>query len=647
MRWFLDHKLIFLSIPTVIVVLGLAIWLGAGAVLGWMPDGVKKSSTYSSLVHTFPGLGKEFMPDLDEGSYLYMPTTMPHASIGEALDVLQKQDMGFSAIPEIESAVGKLGRAETPLDPAPVSMIETVINYLSEYVTDDDGQDVRFRYDPEATDLMRNVAGEPLPAADGEPYTVQGSYSWDEQGALIPDEDGMPFRQWRQPLDLALNDDREAWQGIRDPADIWDEILVAGEILGTTSAPKLQPIAARIVMLQSGMRAPMGLKVKGPDLETIDRFGLDVERLLKEVPSVKASAVIADRIVGKPYLEIDIDREAIARYGVHIRKVQQVIEVAIGGMPLTTTVEGRERYPVRVRYPRELRDTLEGLEKILVPGMGGQQIPMSQLATIRYLRGPQVIKSEDTFLIGYVLFDKQPEFAEVDVVEACQEFLAAKIASGELILPAGVSYEFAGSYQNQLRAAKTLSLVLPLALFLIFLILYFQFKTVPTTLLVFSGIAVAWAGGFILIWLYGQDWFLNVDLFGKNLRDLFQVSPLNLSVAVWVGFLALFGIASDDGVVMTTYLRQAFASATPETVGEIRAAVIEAGCRRIRPCLITTATTMLALLPVLTSTGRGADIMIPMAIPSFGGMLIALITLFVVPVLYCLIQEVGLRRKGR
>ena len=272
---------------------------------------------------------------------------------------------------------------------------------------------------------------------------------------------------------------------------------------------------------------------------------------------------------------------------------------------------------------------------------------MSQLATIRYLRGPQVIKSEDTFLIGYVLFDKQPEFAEVDVVEACQEFLAAKIASGELILPAGVSYEFAGSYQNQLRAAKTLSLVLPLALFLIFLILYFQFKTVPTTLLVFSGIAVAWAGGFILIWLYGQDWFLNVDLFGKNLRDLFQVSPLNLSVAVWVGFLALFGIASDDGVVMTTYLRQAFASATPETVGEIRAAVIEAGCRRIRPCLITTATTMLALLPVLTSTGRGADIMIPMAIPSFGGMLIALITLFVVPVLYCLIQEVGLRRKGR
>ncbi len=647
LRWFLDHKLIFLSIPTVIVVLGLAIWLGAGAVLGWMPDGVKKSSTYSSLVHTFPGLGKEFMPDLDEGSYLYMPTTMPHASIGEALDVLQKQDMGFSAIPEIESAVGKLGRAETPLDPAPVSMIETVINYLSEYVTDDDGHDVRFRYDPEATDLMRNVAGEPLPAADGEPYTVQGSYSWDEQGALIPDEDGMPFRQWRQPLDLALNDDREAWQGIRDPADIWDEILVAGEILGTTSAPKLQPIAARIVMLQSGMRAPMGLKVKGPDLETIDRFGLDVERLLKEVPSVKASAVIADRIVGKPYLEIDIDREAIARYGVHIRKVQQVIEVAIGGMPLTTTVEGRERYPVRVRYPRELRDTLEGLEKILVPGMGGQQIPMSQLATIRYLRGPQVIKSEDTFLIGYVLFDKQPEFAEVDVVEACQEFLAAKIASGELILPAGVSYEFAGSYQNQLRAAKTLSLVLPLALFLIFLILYFQFKTVPTTLLVFSGIAVAWAGGFILIWLYGQDWFLNVDLFGKNLRDLFQVSPLNLSVAVWVGFLALFGIASDDGVVMTTYLRQAFASATPETVGEIRAAVIEAGCRRIRPCLITTATTMLALLPVLTSTGRGADIMIPMAIPSFGGMLIALITLFVVPVLYCLIQEVGLRRKGR
>ncbi|MFT5130856.1 MAG: Cu(I)/Ag(I) efflux system membrane protein CusA/SilA [Rhodothermales bacterium] len=612
LRWFLAHKLVFLSLPATLVVCGVLVW---------------------------SGLGKEFMPDLDEGSFLFMPTTMPHASIGESLDVLQKQDMGFSAIPEIESAVGKLGRAETPLDPAPVSMIETVINYHSEY-------EGSYRYDAKATDLMRDRAGTALLAPDGQTYTVRGSYARDESGALIPDDDGMPFRQWRLPLDPELNPNREAWPGIRNPDDIWDAIIAAGEIPGTTSAPKLQPIAARIVMLQSGMRAPMGLKVKGPDLDTIERFGMELEALLKQVPSVKADTVVADRIVGKPYLEIDIDRKAIARYGVSISKVQQVIEVGIGGMPLTTTVEGRERYPVRVRYQRERRDSIEDLENILVPGMGGQQIPMRQIANIRYLRGPQVIKSEDTFLLGYVLFDKHAGRAEVDVVEDCQAFLKARIASGELIVPAGVSYEFAGSYENQLRASKTLAVVLPVALFLIFLILYFQFKTVPTTLLVFSGIIVAWAGGFVLIGLYGQTWFMDIDLLGVNLRELFQIQPLNLSVAVWVGFLALFGIATDDGVVMTTYLQQRFADSAPSDVASVREAVVEAGCRRVRPCLITTATTILALLPVLTSTGRGADIMVPMAIPSFGGMLLALLSMFVVPVLYCSLQERRLGRKS-
>jgi Cu(I)/Ag(I) efflux system membrane protein CusA/SilA len=208
------------------------------------------------------------MPPLDEGSYLYMPTTMPHASIGECLDVLQKQDMAFQSIPEIESVVGKIGRVESPLDPAPISMVETVINYKSKYKTDKDGR-------------------------------------------LVLDENGKAIRQWRER--------------INSPDDIWDEIIKAGQVPGTTSAPKLQPIMARIVMLQSGMRAPMGVKVKGPDLESIERVGLEIERYLKEVSSVEPTMVIADRIVGKPYLEIDIDREAIARYGVMIRQVQDVI----------------------------------------------------------------------------------------------------------------------------------------------------------------------------------------------------------------------------------------------------------------------------------------------------------------------------------
>jgi Cu(I)/Ag(I) efflux system membrane protein CusA/SilA len=578
------------------------VWLGFGRVFFFVPEGLKTNRLWYAGVHSFPGLGKEFMPPLDEGSFLYMPTTMPHASIGECLDILQKQDVAFQAIPEIDSVVGKIGRVESPLDPAPISMIETIINYKSEYITDKDGHHIRFRYDKKT-----------------------GTYPLDEKGELIPDRYGRPKRQWRDE--------------IKNPDDIWDEIVKAGQIPGTTSAPKLQPIATRIVMLQSGMRAPMGVKVKGPDLDTIDRVGLEIERFLKEVPSVEPAAVIADRIVGKPYIEIDIDRDAIARYGIMIRQVQDVIEVAIGGRRITTTVEGRERYSVRVRYARELRDQIESLGKILVPSADGAQIPIIQLAEIRYVRGPQAIKSEDTFLIGYVLFDMKDGHAEVDVVEDCKRYLQAKIDSGEFVIPKGVSYTFAGSYENQIRAAKTLSIVVPLALFIIFIILYLQFKSTSTSLLVFSGIVVAWSGGFLMIWLYSQDWFLDFGVFGVNMRELFQVHPINLSVAIWVGFLALFGIASDDGVVMCTYLKQSFQNKTPDNIDQTRQIVIEAGMRRIRPCLMTTATTILALIPVLTSTGRGSDIMVPMAIPSFGGMTIEILTMLVVPVLYCWIKE--------
>jgi Cu(I)/Ag(I) efflux system membrane protein CusA/SilA len=527
--WCLKHKAVFLSVPLMLVLLGGAIWLGFDGLFGWLPEPVKKTRPIQYLAYKFPGLGKEFMPPLDEGSFLWMPTTMTHASIGEALDILQKQDMAFQSIPEIESVVGKLGRAETPLDPAPISMIETVINYKPEYKTDKAGRRMRFRYDEKADDFVR-----------------------DENGELIPDSSGRPYRHWRDH--------------IKGPEDIWKEIVKAAKIPGTTSAPKLQPIAARIVMLQSGMRAPMGVKVKGPSLELIENVGLQVERFLKEVPSVEASAVVADRIVGKPYLEIVPDRTALARYGVPIRRFQDVVEVAIGGRKITTTVEGRERFPVRVRYQRELRDSIEAMDRILVPGAGGTQIPIMEVAEIRYVRGPQVIKSEDTFLVGYVVFDKKPGYAEVDVVEQCQAYLQKKINSGEFALPRGVSYTFAGSYENQLRAAKTLSIILPLALFVIFMIIYFQFRSVSTTLLVFSGIFVAWCGGFLLIWLYGQPWFLDFSVFGVPMRGLFQIHTINMSVAVWVGFLALFGIATDNGVIQSTYLGQVFRERQPQSI---------------------------------------------------------------------------------
>ncbi|WP_415717475.1 efflux RND transporter permease subunit [Maridesulfovibrio sp.] len=642
--WCLNHKLLFLSLPTFIVALGLSIWLGFANLTGFLPEAVKSSSPYVKLAHVFPGLGKEFMPDLDEGAFLFMPTTMPHASIGEAMDVLRKQDMMIQSIPEVESAVGKLGRAETPLDPAPISMIETVINYKSEYMVDQSGERLRFKFDPDQKDFFRNVAGELVPANDGYPYLVQGYFERDDNGKLIPDPDGKPFRIWRPALNPGLNPDRKSWKGITSPNDIWDEIVKAAEVPGVTSAPKLQPIAARIVMLQSGMRAPMGIKVKGPDLQTLEKVALDLERLLKQVGSVQPEAVIADRIVGKPYLEIVIDREAIARHGVMLSQVQDVIEVAVGGKVVTTTVEGRERYPVRVRYLRELRDNIDAIGNILVSAPGGEQIPLSQLTEIKYVRGPQVIKSEDTFLVGYVLFDKRPGFAEVDVVEQAQSFLDSKIKSGELVIPAGVSYEFAGSYENQIRAQKKLAVILPLALLFIVLILYLQFKSMATTMMVFSGIFVAWSGGFLMIWLYGQPWFMNFTMFGTDMRELFQVSPINLSVAIWVGFLALFGIASDDGVIMATYLDESKKDRKMNSITEIRHAIVYGAQRRIRPALMTSATTILALLPILTSTGRGSDIMVPMAIPSFGGMTIAILTVFVVPVLYCGVEEMKIRK---
>ena len=598
LRWCLDNKLLFLSVPTAIVIAGFFI---------------------------MKNTGKEFMPSLNEGSFLLMPTSMPHSGVEENKRVLQQLDMAVASIPEIETVVGKAGRTESALDPAPLSMYENMIQYKPEYMLNENG--VRQRYKINDDGFFELKDGRLVSNPNNSENII---FSTIKRSQLIEDDDGEYYRNWRPQIE--------------SPDDIWNEIVRVTKLPGVTSAPKLQPIETRLVMLQTGMRAPMGIKVKGQDLKQIEAFGVQLENIIKDAEGVKKEAVFADRIVGKPYLLIDIDREKIARYGISIQDVQDVLKVAVGGMVLTQTVEGRERYGVRVRYPRELRANPTDLQQIYVPVEKGSPVPLSELATIRYEQGPQVIKSEDTFLVGYVLFDKMDGFAEVNVVENAQALIQEKIDSGELIVPKGINYAFTGTYENQLRAEKTLSVVVPLALAIIFLILYFQFRSVGTSLMVFTGIAVAFAGGFIMIWLYGQGWFLNFNFFGENLRDLFQMHPINLSVAVWVGFIALFGIATDDGVVMATYLTQTFDRNTPENKKEIRASIVEAGEKRIRPCLMTTATTILALLPVLTSTGRGSDIMIPMAIPSFGGMLIALITLFVVPVLYSWKAEVQLKR---
>jgi Cu(I)/Ag(I) efflux system membrane protein CusA/SilA len=314
------------------------------------------------------------------------------------------------------------------------------------------------------------------------------------------------------------------------------------------------------------------------------------------------------------------------------------LQVAIGGMTLSTSVEGRERFPLRVRYARELRDNPEDIKRILVPAMNGVQIPLGEIADIEYARGAQMIRSENTFLVGYVIFDKKPDKAEVDVVKEAGNVIKSKVNSGEISIPMGVTYKFAGNYENQMRASRRLAIVIPISLLVILLLLYFQFRTVTASFIHFSGVFVAFSGGFIMLWLYGQDWFMNFSVAGTNMHTV------NLSVAVWVGFIALFGIATNDGVIMGTYIHQVFEEKKPDSVIAVREAVVIAGKKRVRPAMMTTAVTVIALLPVLSSTGKGADIMIPMAIPAFGGMVIQVMTIFVVPLFQSMWREYEVKK---
>lgn len=592
---FLRFKIVFLILPLAVLLTGFSIWLGAERVLPYV-------KADSALAQRFPGLGREFMPALDEGAFLLMPTLMPHAAISEALAVLQQQDKAIAAIPEVKSVVGKIGRADSALDPAPLSMIETLIQYHSEYKTDTRGKRLYFRFDRQQKQFVRDSAG-----------------------ALIPDKKGQPYRQWREH--------------IQSPDDIWQEIVQAAQLPGVTSAPKLQPIETRLLMLQTGMRAAMGIKLQAPDLDTLDKLAPEFERLLRQAPGVEPLTVNAERVVGQPYLTIVPNRQQIARHGLSMQQVQQAISTAIAGMDAGRTIEGRERYPIRVRYQREQRDSLEALAGVLIATPAGYSLPLSQVAEIQYERGPQMIRSENSFLTAYITFGAVPGVAEVDAVAQVQNYLTGHIASGNLTLPPGVSYQFAGSYQQQQSAAATLSWLIPLALLLIFMLLYLQFKEISTALMIFSSIAIAWAGGFIALDAFAQPHFLHTEWFGSNLRELFNLQAFNLSIAVWVGFLALFGIAVDDGIVMATYLKQQFAAVKPQNRAEIRQLACAAAAKRIKPCLMTSATTILALLPVLSSSGRGADLMIPMAVPTMGGMLFVLLSVFMIPVLYAAREE--------
>jgi Cu(I)/Ag(I) efflux system membrane protein CusA/SilA len=590
LNWVLEHKKTSIVIPLVIVLLGF---------------------------FAFLSMEKEFMPTLNEGDFLLMPTSLPQAGVEENTMVLKKLDMAVSSIPEVAFVVGKAGRVESALDPAPLSMYENLISYKPEFILDSNRKPLKFETDGDGK--FKTRTGQFVSMGD----TVT-------ERDLVPSKNGEFYRNWRKHIQ---NED-----------DIWAEIIKVTKLPGVTSAPRLHPIETRLVMLQTGMRSAMGIKIRGQSLEDIEDFGLLLEQELKLVAGVAPESVFADRITGKPYVIIDIDRKQVARYGLSIEDIQQTLEVGVGGKVLAQTVEGRERYGIRVRYPRELRSSPEDLETIYVSIGNGVSLPLSQFVSIRYEKGPQSIKSEDGFLVGYVIFDKLANVSEISVVENAKRFIQDRIASNTIKVPVGVNFEFSGTYQNYVHSQKTLSLVIPLVLIVIFLILYVQFKSIKISFMVFFGVTVAFAGGFILMWFYGQSWFLNISLGDFNFQELFNIKTVHLSVAVWVGFIALFGISTDDGVIMATYLKQSFSEQKPNSIIAIREATLAAGRRRIRPCLMTTATTILALLPIITSTGKGSAIMLPMAIPCLGGMLMVVISLFVVPLLFCWEKEVYLKR---
>ena len=553
LRLFLRHKVAFLAIPVLIVVLGVGAWVGLPTILrpveqicARLGADLNEVPGYVRAKHMFTGLKSDDWIALDEGSWFYMPSLYPAASFSQAMQVLQTQDAMIKQIPEVENVLGKIGRVESALDPAPAAMIETYV-------------------------MLR------------------------------------PRDQWRPDM---------------TERKIWDEISKVATLPGITPASPLQPIEGRVVMLQSGIKASMAVRVYGDSLDKLAKAALAVAEQLRKDPFVNAKTVNPDIVMGKPYYEFEVDREEAARYGMTTMMVNQIVAAGLGGVDVTTTVEGRERYPIQIRYQRSVRERIEELPRVAVVTHSGEVVPLERLARVSTTWGPGAINSEDARLVAHVAFSPSGVAGDLETVENVMASLRSARESGELKFPAG-NFELlpVGSFQNQIEANQRLMWVVPVVILINVFIIYLQFRHVPITLCIFTGIPVAFGGGMILLGIVGVE----------------------MNTAVWVGFIALFGIAVDDGVVIGTYLNQVFTRRRLTSVQDIRDATVEAGLKRIRPCLMTTFTTLAALVPVLTATGRGADVARAMALPVFGGMTVELITLFVVPVVFCGYKEFKMR----
>ncbi|HEX2450707.1 MAG TPA: CusA/CzcA family heavy metal efflux RND transporter, partial [Gemmatimonadales bacterium] len=508
-------------------------------------------------------LGSEFMPPLDEGTLLFMPTTLPGASVARAREILRIQDGVLKAFPEVERVWGKAGRAETATDPAGLDMFETTITLK-------------------------------------------------------------PEPEWRPGM---------------TPERLIAEMDAAVRMPGVTSAWTM-PIKGRIDMLATGIRTPVGVKIFGPDLAELERLGKAVERSVRMVPGTRSA--FAERAVSGFYLDIDIDRAAAARHGLNVGDVQTVIATAVGGMTITQTVEGRERYGVRLRYPQELRDTPERLAEVLVPvahagvgavatsGMGGMAsgggspvpagreafVPLGQVATIHQVAGPMVVRTEDAQPTAWVYVD----VAGRDIGSYVEE--ARRMVASEVKLPPGYTIAWSGQYEYMERAKERMKLVIPATLAIIFLLLYLNFRDVTEALVVMLSLPFALVGGIWFVWLLGYNW----------------------SVAVAIGFIALAGVAAETGVVMLIYLDQAWharrASGRTPSLRDLYDAIIEGAVERVRPKLMTVTAIMAGLLPILWGGGAGASVMKRIAAPMVGGMVSStILTLIVIPAVYAIWKE--------
>lgn len=553
LRLALRRKALMLSIPAIIFVIGLGAWIGLPTVLrpaekvaGMLGADLNKVPGYVDAKHSFKGLKTDDWIALDEGSWFYMPSLYPAASFSQAMEVLQTQDAMIKEIPEVANVLGKIGRVESALDPAPAAMIETYV-------------------------------------------------------MLKP---------------------RSEWAKGRTERDIWDDINSVATMPGVTPASALQPIEGRVVMLQSGIKATMAIRIFGDSLEGLAEASLAVAKHLKTLPNVKAGTVNPDIVMGKPYYEFEVDREEAARYGMTTMMVNEIVAAGLGGIDVTTTVEGRERYPIQIRYERSVREQIDDLKNVSVVTHSGEVLPLKRLAQVETTWGPGAINSEDARLVAHVSFSPADGMGDLETVEAVDASLTKIRKEINRTFP-GNNFEMkpVGSFQNQIEANQRLMWIVPTVILINLLLHYLHFRNLPISLVVFSGIPIAAAGGMIAVAIMGVD----------------------MNTAMWVGFIALFGLAADDGIVMATYMRDTLKRRTIRNVQDVRDAIYEAGLKRIRPCTMTTVTTLAALVPILVATGRGADVARAMALPVFGGMLIEPFTTFIVPTLYCAYIEFKMR----